>query len=323
MAERGVYITRTASFLPKPVTGVNGMSGWQENFSGYSGDYKVAHAGGYYHTNGIWNRAHKITFSGSGYAHTNSDATYSGLFAESDAGPSFTSLYNVTKTITLTDQATTPTFDPILVTNAAATVYGSQLLVQWEIPPPSSPQLGYLIEVFDNPGYTNSPAVTFFEREPETPYSGMLPGFIRGEHGHDVGIEPGADGERQHRAAGDRAAGHAHRLELRFHEAVDVVRGPTGQLRIRSDSCLRLLKCPELTSRVEIDRRLDGHGGVGPRIGSAHGHPFFEVGDDRRTQRATGGHLAGAGAADRLDQQRLFRISRYDRRAGVAALERT
>ena len=37
---------------PFAVTGVNGMSGWQENFCGYTGDYIVDHAGGYYHNNG-------------------------------------------------------------------------------------------------------------------------------------------------------------------------------------------------------------------------------------------------------------------------------
>ncbi len=67
----------------------------------------------------------------------------------------------------MTGQPATPTFDPIVISSSSASVLSTQLLVQWELPPSSSPQLGYLIEVFNNAGYTGSPAVIFYEREPE------------------------------------------------------------------------------------------------------------------------------------------------------------
>ncbi|HEU5069971.1 MAG TPA: autotransporter-associated beta strand repeat-containing protein [Verrucomicrobiae bacterium] len=158
-----------ATFLyPFAVTGVNGMSGWQENFTGFSGDYKVAHAGGYYHKNGVWQRANSINFTSGGYTYANTDATFATSFAESDVGPSFTGSYNNPHTVTLTDQPAAPVFDPIVVSSSSARVHNSQLLVQWDLPLTSSPQLGYTIEVFDNAGYTGSPVVTFTDREPET-----------------------------------------------------------------------------------------------------------------------------------------------------------
>ena len=157
-----------ATFLyPFAVTGVNGMSGWQENFSGYAGDYKVGHAGGYYHKNGTWTRANSISCTSNGRTYATNDGTYATSFLQSDVGPSFTGVYNNPNTVVLSDQPVTPTFDPIVVTNVSATVSGSQLLVQWDLPPTSSPQLEYRIEVFTNASYTGSPVLNFFDREPE------------------------------------------------------------------------------------------------------------------------------------------------------------
>ena len=39
---------------------VNGMSGWQEHFTGYTGDNLVDHANGYCHKNGAWAWASQI-----------------------------------------------------------------------------------------------------------------------------------------------------------------------------------------------------------------------------------------------------------------------
>jgi autotransporter-associated beta strand protein len=152
---------------PFALNALNGMGGWQENFTGYTGDYKVAHAGGYYHKSGAWQKANQITFTSNGYTYLTNDATYATSFAESDVGPSFTAFYNNTHTVTLADQPASPAFDPILVSNIAATVYGSQLLVQWDVPPASSPQLGYKVEVFTNASYTGTVVASYFNYDPE------------------------------------------------------------------------------------------------------------------------------------------------------------
>jgi len=149
---------------PFAVTGVNGMSGWQENFSGYTGDYIVNHGGGYYHLNGAWQLANQIHFTGGG------GTSFCQLIAtntagQSSCGPDYTN--NVPITLTLSSQASQPAFDPIVVSQATASMVNTQLLVQWQLPPSSSPQLGYLIEVFNNSGYKGTPATTFFNNDPE------------------------------------------------------------------------------------------------------------------------------------------------------------
>ncbi len=148
---------------PFAVTGVNGMSGWQENFSGYTGDFVVDHAGGYYHKSGAWQMANQIQFTSHGYVYL----TATNTAAESEVGPDFTGLYNVPTTLTLSGQAASPTFDPIVVSNATASLVTTQLLVQWQVPPSSSPQLGYKIEVFNNSSYTGTSSVSFFDNDPE------------------------------------------------------------------------------------------------------------------------------------------------------------
>ena len=152
---------------PFAVTGVNGMNGWQENI-GNNGDFKVARAGGYYHKSGAWQRSNQITFTTNGHIYSNTDASYPTTFAQCDVGPSYVGQYNPTTTITLADQPALPAFDPIVVSSSTATRYGSQLLVQWQMPLTSSPQLSYKIEVFDNPALTGAAAVTFADNEPET-----------------------------------------------------------------------------------------------------------------------------------------------------------
>jgi autotransporter-associated beta strand protein len=152
---------------PFALNALNGMGGWQENFSGYTGDYKVAHAGGYFHKSGAWQKANQITFTSNGYTYLTNDATYATSFAESDVGPDYTSLYNNTHTVTLADEPAAPSFDPIIVSNAAASLVSTQLLVQWQVPLSSSPTFEYRIEVFTNAGYTGTAAVNFFDRNPE------------------------------------------------------------------------------------------------------------------------------------------------------------
>jgi autotransporter-associated beta strand protein len=148
---------------PFAVTGVNGMSGWQENFSGYTGDYLVDHAGGYYHKNGQWHSANQVQYTSAGYVIL----TDTNTATLSQVGPSYTGSYNVPRTLTMTGQPALPTFDPIVVSSSSASVVNAQLLVQWQMPLFSSPQLAYLVEVFTNSSYTGTAAVSFYEREPE------------------------------------------------------------------------------------------------------------------------------------------------------------
>ena len=87
------------------------------------------------------------------------DPTYVGNL-DHDAG-------RIYLTLTLTNQPAAPAIDPIVVSSSGASVSGSQLLTHWQLPATSSPQFAYRIEVFDNPGYTGSPALSFYDIDPE------------------------------------------------------------------------------------------------------------------------------------------------------------
>jgi len=91
-----------------------------------------------------------------------------------DAGCSITNFpganidHTTTGWFSVTNQPALPTSDPIIVTNTAAWyASGQQVAVQWELPLTSSPQLSYRIDVFTNASYIGSPAVTFFDRDPD------------------------------------------------------------------------------------------------------------------------------------------------------------
>ncbi|MCX6906330.1 MAG: autotransporter-associated beta strand repeat-containing protein, partial [Verrucomicrobia bacterium] len=153
---------------PFAVTGLGSLSGFQENFSGSTNLFRADYRNAYYHKNGQWQAAKQFyddQFTGQLYVIED------GTAVSSQNNNSFTNLPCNTcsggLTVTITNQPATPAFDPIVVTNTGASVLSTQLVVQWQVPARSSPQLGYKIEVFNNAGYTGSPAVTFFGRDPE------------------------------------------------------------------------------------------------------------------------------------------------------------
>jgi len=148
---------------PFAVTGVNGMSGWQENFTGYGGIYVVDHSGGYYHKSGVWQRANQVQFTSSGYVSLiDGNSAVRSEVGNSSLGN------NVPRTLTLTGQPAQPTFDPIVLSSTNASVLGTRLLVQWQLPLSSSPQLAYKVEVFTNASLTGTVLATAFDNEPET-----------------------------------------------------------------------------------------------------------------------------------------------------------
>jgi autotransporter-associated beta strand protein len=208
---------------PFAVTGVNGIGGWQENFTGYAGDYTVDHANGYYHKSGAWQRANQIQFTSRGLVSLIEGNTA----ARSQVGPTYSSSYNVPLTVTLSGQPALPTFDPIVVSSSAATVSGSQLLVKWDLPLTSSPQLGYKIEVFNNSSYSGSAALTFNETEPDTrqrmlnlggittPYVRLTISDIFYNNGTPILITPAAASLN----AATTVAGTAGGLNYRYYQA--------------------------------------------------------------------------------------------------------
>lgn len=175
----GTYET---PFAIKGVSG--GFSGFIEGLPPYDAakelHFRNAYAHEYGKTASTIQNANKISISWNGpnqygweggYAGLSSDGTYAiAASRQNVATDPLGNAYPVNvsgTTMQLTmNQPATPVFDPIVLSSASARVTGSQLLVQWQSPNTSSPQLGYKVEVFNNAGYTGAPALTFAENNP-------------------------------------------------------------------------------------------------------------------------------------------------------------
>lgn len=197
--------------IPFSATGINGLSGFQEDFShGNLNPRRTDYRNVYYHRNGAWTAARLFTpsvrqlgengtcglieNSTAAFFETCSGSSY--LFAvTNNIPPTSGTLYMLVATnqptaslltnkppgittiaainnyaaigLNLANQPGAPALDPILVTNASASAYGNQVLVSWQLPPTSSPQLACVLEVFDNPAYSGAPVLAWFQRDPE------------------------------------------------------------------------------------------------------------------------------------------------------------
>jgi autotransporter-associated beta strand protein len=159
--------------LPFAASGIDGLMGFQEDFSGGLQPQRTDYRNCYYHQGAQWNSANQfqaycrgqkenaglIEGSTAVFYETCSPANTSYVAALTNNGQS---MY-----LTLSNQPPTPTFDPLLINNAAAVLSGTQILVSWQVPATSSPQFAYQLQVFNNPGYTGTPALVFFDRDPE------------------------------------------------------------------------------------------------------------------------------------------------------------
>jgi autotransporter-associated beta strand protein len=194
--------------VPFSATGIDGLSGFQEDFgNGNRNPRRTDYRNVYYHRNGTWSMANQFTpesnCNGISGLIENGTASFFELCAATnylqgivsspppttgplilfvDPGtsaaylltnpPANTLVYNWKSnnspaTLTITNQPGAPALDAIVVTNYGATFSGNQVVVQWQVPATSAPQLGYMVEVFNNSSYTGAVAVTFFDCNPE------------------------------------------------------------------------------------------------------------------------------------------------------------
>jgi len=197
---------------PFAATGIDGLSGFQEDFNGNTNNRRTDYRNCYYRRNGQWQMANQFSCStrnSNEVANAALIENNTAVYFEINQGGNYTPYamgpgpgYSVT--LTMTNQPTSPSFDPIIVSSSSATVQGSQLLVQWQMAPTSSPQLSYRIEVFNNSSYTGSPVVTVYDHDPEarqklvtltgvtTPYVRLTISDIFDNNGTPILITPAA-----------------------------------------------------------------------------------------------------------------------------------
>ena len=178
-ASSGIWYHAASIQVPFAVTGISGSDSFQENASGGLQPQRTDYRLSYYHYNGTW---HSST-NWHAYVSSNNSIENAGLLTNSVDGTNTAVFYEVCETNntsytgTLTHgmtsptyritQPSTPPFDPTIVTNYGSSLYGNQLLVQWQVPPTSSPQFAYQINVYTNASYTGNLAATVYEIAPD------------------------------------------------------------------------------------------------------------------------------------------------------------
>jgi len=173
----GIWYHMATVQLPFAVTGTDGSTGFQEDAAGSTVPQRSDYRASYYHYNGTWHSSTNFH----GYCHgllmnvgtvTNSvDGTNAVVYLETCNGASYASSFTYTNGQSSPElhivQPALPSMDPILVSNASAALYGNQVLVQWQIPPTSSPQFAYQINVYTNASYTGTVVASAYDIAPE------------------------------------------------------------------------------------------------------------------------------------------------------------
>ncbi|HEV2211626.1 MAG TPA: LamG-like jellyroll fold domain-containing protein [Verrucomicrobiae bacterium] len=170
----GIWYHMATVALPFGATGIDGLMGFQEDYTGGLQPQRTDYRNCYYHRNASWHAANQFQAYCRGQKENaglieNATAAYYETCSPANTGY-VASLTNNGQSLylTLSNQPAVPSFDPLVVTGASAVLSGTQLLVQWQLPPTSSPQLAYQVQVFNNAGYTGTPALVFYERAPDT-----------------------------------------------------------------------------------------------------------------------------------------------------------
>ncbi len=171
----GIWYHLATLQYPFAATGIDGAGGFQEDFNGNTNNRRTDYRNCYYRKAGVWSAANQFTCSTRNANEAANAAlieSNTAVYFEINQGGTYTPYMmgigpSADMTLTMTGQPAAQTFDPVVVNNATASVIGSQVLVQWQIPATSSPQLSYKIEVFNNSSYTGTAAVTVYDHDPE------------------------------------------------------------------------------------------------------------------------------------------------------------
>ena len=157
-------------------------SGFMEDFGHGARSVRSIHRRlGYYRENGKWKKSDVVTLN---LHHGSKDFGHNCVATTLEDGRVFAMEYSCTqKRIPVllkglkpralgkthhvkVKQPDRPTLDSLIVKNVTARWTGDQVIVSWTIPPASAPQLGYRVEVFDNPECAGQPVAMREERMP-------------------------------------------------------------------------------------------------------------------------------------------------------------
>jgi len=158
--EKNEWHTHSIVSLPAPATGFKGNSGFVEALAPHHVHRAFERRLGYCRVNGKWHKADTVTTRGPKFFKLIEGGTVLRYDRSEPDSPA------KEDTAFTTRQPDTPQLDPPAIEGATARVYGNQVAVKWGIPRSAAPQLGYKLEVFDNPRAKGDPVVTAEDNAP-------------------------------------------------------------------------------------------------------------------------------------------------------------
>jgi len=158
--EKNRWHTHSVVSLSAPLTGFRGNSGFVEALAPYHVHRAFERRLGYYRLDGKWHKANVVKSSGPQHFKLIEGGTVLRYDRSEPDKPGKGQQAFETK------QPDQPTLDKPAIASATATAWRNQVCVQWAIPPSASPQLGYKIEVFDQPGARGTSLATLEENAP-------------------------------------------------------------------------------------------------------------------------------------------------------------
>ena len=157
--EKDRWHTHSVVSLPARATGFAGNSGFVEALAPHHVHRAFERRLGYCRVDGTWHKADTVTTGGPKFFKLIEDGTVLRYDRSEPDSPSKSGTFT-------TKQPDEPKLDSPSTEGVAARSYGNQVAVSWRIPGSASPQLGYKLEVFDNPKANGDPIATAVDNAP-------------------------------------------------------------------------------------------------------------------------------------------------------------
>ena len=158
--EKNEWHTHSVVRLPAKATGFAGNSGFVEALGPPSVHRAFERRLGYCRLDGTWQKADKVGTGGAKFFKLIEEGTVLRYDRAEPDSPKHKGGEFVTR------QPDAPQLDPPAIADASAVASGRQVAVKWSIPKGASPQLGYRLEVFDNPQADGEPMAVHQDNAP-------------------------------------------------------------------------------------------------------------------------------------------------------------
>ena len=159
--EKNQWHTHSVVSLPAPATGFQGNSGFVEALAPETVHRAFERRLGYCRLDGKWYKSNVVTTNSPQFFKLIEQGTVLRYDRSEPDSP------GKEKTEFVTKQPDEPQLDAPAIEGAVAGAYGNQVMVKWNVPESAAPQLGYKLEVFENPEAKGTPLKVFEDTAPQ------------------------------------------------------------------------------------------------------------------------------------------------------------